>query len=149
MTQEQPNRTEKTFLSEIARTGHLGRDPEFKVVPRDGKEPLNIAHASVYFSNRRRNEATGEWEEQSGFWADVDLFGERAAEYARCLKKGMAVRVEGTLHHHLYEGEKGWTTAFTIHAGSIAILPTSRLEVALSPKSEDGQENGAGAGDSA
>ncbi|GAB6042256.1 single-stranded DNA-binding protein [Endothiovibrio diazotrophicus] len=132
-------RNDKTYLCDFNRTGHLGRDPEYKVVPRDGREPLRIAHTTVHFANYRRSETRGEWEEVGSFWADVDLYGERAVEYARCLRKGMRVRVEGSLHHQLYQGEKGLTTAFSINAGSIAIVPTQRLETRLAPRQEEGE----------
>ena len=138
MPQETTPRNDKTYLCDFSRTGHLGRDPEYKVIPRDGREPLRIAHTTVHFANHRRNETSGEWEEVGSYWADVDLYGDRAAEYARCLKKGMRVRVEGTLHHQLYPGEKGMTTAFSINAGSIAIVPTQRLETRLAPRQEEG-----------
>lgn len=134
MSQEKTPQQEKTYLCDIDRVGHLGRDPEYKVVPRDGKEPLHIAHTSVRFSNRRFNDESGEWEEVGFYWSDVDVYGERAELYARCLKKGMLVRVEGSLHHQLYEGEKGLTPSFSINAGSIAILPTQRLQTGLSPR---------------
>ncbi|WP_111748604.1 single-stranded DNA-binding protein [Salinisphaera orenii] len=80
--------------------GNLGAAPEIKTV-QVGGEDRQVADLRIYF-DRNVPDGNGGYEDKDGFWLNVSGWNTRCLNAARVLKKGMRVRVEGTL------GEDAW-----------------------------------------
>lgn len=63
---------------------------------------MNILNFGLAVNDRRRNSATGEWEDYANF-IDCVLFGNRADFLSRTLRKGTKVVVEGKLRYSSWE----------------------------------------------
>jgi single-strand DNA-binding protein len=63
---------------------------------------MNILNFGMAVNDRRRNSATGEWEDYANF-VDCVLFGNRADFLSRTLHKGIKVVVEGKLRYSSWE----------------------------------------------
>jgi single-strand DNA-binding protein len=92
-------------VNKVILVGHLGRDAE------TGFTPSGIASTkfSIATSRRWKDQASGEWKEQTD-WTNIVLWrSEKLAEY---LKKGKQVYVEGRLQTRSYEkdGVKHYVT---------------------------------------
>lgn len=72
--------------------GYLGADPEVKETT---KQKIPVLNMSVRFPQNYKDEKTGEWKDQNGFWAEVDFYGQRAPALGKLLKKGASVYVSG------------------------------------------------------
>ena len=78
--------------------GNLTRDPEL----REGASGGSILTFGVAVNDRRRNQQTGEWEDQPNF-IDCVVFGNRAEPLSRYLSKGSKVAIEGRLRWSQWE----------------------------------------------
>jgi single-strand DNA-binding protein len=74
--------------------GNLEQDPELRNVKVEG-EARQVCALRIYFDRQVPNGE--EFEDRGGFWLDADLWGPRAEDAARVLRKGMRVYVEGSL----------------------------------------------------
>lgn len=84
-------------------SGNLTRDPELRTTA-GGMAVLSLG---VAVNDRRKNAATGEWEDVPNF-IDCTMFGARAESVSRFLSKGSKVAIEGKLRWSQWErdGEK-------------------------------------------
>lgn len=84
-------------------SGNLTRDPELRTTS-GGMAVLSLG---VAVNDRRKNAATGEWEDYPNF-IDCTMFGARAESVSRFLSKGSKVAIEGKLRWSQWErdGEK-------------------------------------------
>lgn len=84
-------------------SGNLTRDPELRTTS-GGMAVLSLG---VAVNDRRKNAATGEWEDVPNF-IDCTMFGSRAEAVSRYLSKGSKVCIEGRLRWSQWErdGEK-------------------------------------------
>ena len=82
-------------------TGNLTRDPEL----RETKGGLAVLSFGLAVNDRRKN-SDGEWKDSPNF-IDCTLFGPRALDVAKFLKKGHKVAVEGKLRWSSWETEGG------------------------------------------
>ena len=82
-------------INRVNISGNLTRDPE----KRGGGSVLAFG---VAVNDRRRNQATGEWEDYPNF-VDCVVFGNRADALENILRKGMKVAVEGKLRWSKWE----------------------------------------------
>jgi single-strand DNA-binding protein len=93
-------------VNKVILIGHLGRDAETAFTPS------NVARTrfSVATNRRWKDQATGEWKEETD-WTNVVLW--RSENLAQYLTKGKQVYVEGRLQTRSYDdkdGKKVWTT---------------------------------------
>ena len=93
-------------VNKVILIGHLGRDAETSYTPSQ----VAVTKFSVATSRRWKDQATGEWKEETD-WTRVVLWrGENVAPY---LTKGKQVYVEGRLQTRSYDdkdGKKVWAT---------------------------------------
>ena len=93
-------------VNKVILVGHLGRDAETAYTASQ----IAVTKFSVATSRRWKDQASGEWKEDTN-WSNVVLWrGENVAPY---LTKGTQVYVEGRLQTRSYEdkdGKKVWAT---------------------------------------
>jgi single-strand DNA-binding protein len=106
-------------INRVVLVGNLTRDPESKSTAGG----LSILSMRVAFNERRKNSATGEWEDSPNF-VDVTMFGTRAESLAKlALAKGTRIGIDGKLRWREWEtpaGEK--RSAIEIIADDIMLL---------------------------
>jgi single-strand DNA-binding protein len=89
--------------------GNLGKDAEKTTTPSG----VSIARFSLATAHRRKNSATGEWEERTE-WHRVVLIGKQADALQRYLLKGKQVYVEGRIETRSWDdkatGQKRYMT---------------------------------------
>jgi single-strand DNA-binding protein len=123
-------------LNKVQLIGHLGQDPELKVL-RGGSTVLNLRLAtteSYLDRNNTRQERTD--------WHTVAIWGKRAEALAKFLKKGAQIYVEGRLQTRSYEknGEKRYAT--DIQASNIILCGGRRDGDGGSSRSGGGSSGG-------
>lgn len=94
-------------LNKVMLIGRLTRDPEVRAFASGGK----VAHFGFAVNNRRRNSATGEWEDEPVF-LDVEVFnrGENnklADRVEQSLRKGQQIFIEGHLKLDQWTSQDG------------------------------------------
>jgi len=93
-------------VNKVILVGHLGRDAETAYTASQ----TAVTKFSVATNRRWKDQASGEWKEETN-WTNVTLWrGENVAPY---LTKGTQVYVEGRLQTRSYEdkdGKKVWAT---------------------------------------
>jgi single-strand DNA-binding protein len=94
-------------LNKVMLIGRLTRDPEARSFPNGGK----VAKFGFAVNNRRRNNQTGEWEDEPVF-IDVDAFnrgetGKLADRVEQYLRKGMQIFIEGHLRLDQWTSQDG------------------------------------------
>jgi single-strand DNA-binding protein len=89
-------------INRVVLTGNLTADPELRRTP--GGTP--VARLRLAVNTRRRNNATGTWEEKPNYF-DVTVWGAQAENCDRYLSKGRAVAVDGRLEWREYEARDG------------------------------------------
>ena len=85
-------------INRVTITGNLTRDPELRAT-QSGMQVLSLG---VAVNDRRKNQATGEWEDVPNF-VDCTMFGTRAEAVSRYLSKGTKVAIEGKLRYSSWE----------------------------------------------
>lgn len=89
-------------INRVMITGNLTRDPEV----RNTQSGMSIMRLGVAVNDRRKNQQTGEWENYANF-IDCVMFGTRAENVARYLRKGSKVAIEGKLRWSSWEDNQG------------------------------------------
>jgi single-strand DNA-binding protein len=83
-------------LNKVMLIGRLTRDPECRTFSNGGK----VAHFGFAVNNRKKNQATGAWEEDPVF-LDIEAFNRETRKLAdlveQYLKKGHQAYIEGSL----------------------------------------------------
>lgn len=97
-----------TTVNKVILIGYLGKDPEFKTLT-NGNE---VGHISVATTQRWKGKETGEKKEKTS-WHRVVLYQKGAVEFAKNLKKGAHVYVEGMLDQRNYETDTGEKRSIT------------------------------------
>lgn len=85
-------------------TGNLGSDPA--LTSPIGNEQRKVADMRIYFDRPVLDHDTEQFEDKGGFWLDVSAWDRLAEDVTRVLKKGMRVKVEGSLKHTTWTDEK-------------------------------------------
>ncbi len=89
--------------------GNLGKDAEKTTTPSG----VSIARFNLATTHRRKNSATGEWEDRTE-WHRVTLIGKQADSLQRYLVKGKQVYVEGRIETRSWDdkttGQKRYMT---------------------------------------
>lgn len=94
-------------LNKVMLIGRLTRDPEVRTFSNGGK----VAKFGFAVNNRRRNQQTGQWEDEP-VYLDCEAFnrgesGKQADLVEQYLKKGRQVYVEGHLRLDQWEDKAG------------------------------------------
>lgn len=89
-------------INKVFITGNCTRDAELKSTGSG----MAILKIGVAVNDRRKNPATGEWEDFPNF-IDCVMFGTRAESVARFLAKGSKVAIEGKLRWSSWESPQG------------------------------------------
>ena len=89
-------------INKVILTGNLTRDPEL----RDNGKGFYVLSFGVAVNDRRKNNATGQYEDVANF-VDCAMFGNRAASVSRFLSKGTKVAIEGKLRWSQWEAADG------------------------------------------
>lgn len=85
-------------INRVTISGNLARDPELRTTAT-GNPVLGF---SVAVNDRRKNNATGEWEDHPNF-VDCTMFGTRAEKITPYLSKGTKVAIDGKLRWSQWE----------------------------------------------
>lgn len=89
-------------INRVEISGNLTRDAEL----REARSGTAILSFSVAVNSRRKNQSTGEWEDEASF-VDCTMFGKRAESVARKLVRGTRVFVAGKLRQDTWEAQDG------------------------------------------
>lgn len=89
-------------INRVMVTGNLTRDPEV----RSTQSGMAIMRLGVAVNDRRKNNQTGEWEDVPNF-IDCVMFGTRAENVSRYIRKGSKVAIEGKLRWSQWEDKQG------------------------------------------
>lgn len=85
-------------INKVIISGNLTREPQMRATA-GGTQILGFG---VAVNDRRKNPATGEWEDYPNF-VDCAMFGARAEAVSRYLSKGSKVAIEGKLRYSSWE----------------------------------------------
>ncbi len=112
-------------------SGNLGGDPVLKSPV--GDDQRQVADMRIYFDKPVKHPDTGEFEDKGGFWLDVSAWGRLAEDVVRGLKKGMRVRVEGSLKHTRWQSERTGEerSKFVLYADEISVILTRVASIQL------------------
>ena len=109
-------------------SGNLVRDVEVRAT-NSGTE---IYAFTVAVNNRRKNQQTGEWEDDPAF-VDVTMFGKRAAYACGGLGKGQPVAVSGRLVQDNWTDQQGNNRSRLKVIADEVVPGARRNEALLSP----------------
>lgn len=132
-------------INRVTITGNLTRDPDLRTTAT-GNPVLGF---SVAVNDRRKNNATGEWEDYPNF-IDCTMFGSRAEKITPYLTKGMKVAIEGRLRWSQWEkdGQKRSKVEviieeieFMTNKGERSNIPTQQPQMPLQQAYQSPQTN--------
>lgn len=110
-------------LPQLTMTGNLTADPELRFTPSGAA----VANFTVACSKRRKNDATGEWEDVATCFLACTVWKQDAEAVAEELTKGTAVTVVGSLKQRSYEDRDGnKRSAFEVDVYTVAKVVKSR-----------------------
>ncbi|MBD9530862.1 single-stranded DNA-binding protein [Comamonas sp. CMM01] len=126
--------------------GNLGGSPELKVIAgRNGD--FQVATMRIMFGRYGRDEVSGEVQQIGGFWREVEIYGQKASDVARLLRKGSRVLVVGEERDFMAKDERGGEVqVIKIVAEDIALQLTRVERIVFAQSSgrqaqPDGQED--------
>jgi single-strand DNA-binding protein len=88
-------------INRVIITGNLTKDPETRAAGS-----TTVCSLRVACNGRRKNNDTGQWEEQPNFF-DVSVWGAQGENCAKYLSKGRGVAVDGRLHWREWTDQQG------------------------------------------
>ncbi len=91
-----------TDINRVTMTARLTADPELRALPSG----TSVCKMRVANNTRRKNNATGEWEDKPNFF-NVTVWGAQAENCARFLAKGRQVVLDGRLEWREWETPEG------------------------------------------
>jgi single-strand DNA-binding protein len=104
-------------INRVVITGNLTRDPEL----RSTGTGLTVCKLGIACNTRRKNSATGDWEEKPNFFR-VTVFGAQADNCGKYLVKGRPVAIDGRLEWSQYEQDGVKRESIDIIADSVQFL---------------------------
>jgi single-strand DNA-binding protein len=104
-------------INRVVLTGNLTRDPDLRSTPSG----LSICKLGIAVNTRRKNNATGEWEEKPNFFR-VTVFGGQAESCGQYLRKGRPVAIDGRLEWSTWENEGQKRESIDIIADNVQFL---------------------------
>ena len=108
-------------INRVVLTGNLTRDPELRSTPGG----LSVCKLGIACNTRRKNSATGAWEEKPNYFR-VTVFGGQADACGQYLSKGRPIAVDGRLEWSSWERDGVRRESVDIIADSIQFLGGSR-----------------------
>lgn len=90
------------FLPTLSGTARLTGDPELRFAPSG----TAVCKVSLAFNSRKKNEASGQWEDADTFFITGTLFKQAAENATESLAKGMEVVVTGRLKTRSWEDKE-------------------------------------------
>ena len=100
-------------VNKVILVGHLGQDPEIRVMPSGGA----VANLTLATSESWRDKQTGENQERTE-WHRLVLFNRQAEVAEQYLKKGAQIYVEGSLRTRKWTDkneQERYTTEVTVN----------------------------------
>ena len=97
-------------MNSVVLIGNLARDPELRY--STGMNQTAICRFTIAVNDRRRNQQTGEWEDNASF-IPIVVFGKQAENCDKYLSKGRKAAVSGRIQTGSYvnkDGNKVYTT---------------------------------------
>lgn len=93
--------------NEFTGVGNLGMAPQLTVVDGLGEqnESRSVCNLRVYFDRQVPDRQDGGFKDKGSFWLTVDIWGFRADEAMRLLKKGSRIFVKGNLREESWSDE--------------------------------------------
>jgi single-strand DNA-binding protein len=127
----------------VTLVGNCTRDPELRFTASG----MQVTTTGLAVNNRRKNNQTGEWEEETSF-VDVTCFGQMAENVAETCTKGSRVLVTGRLRVRTYDKRDGGTgVAVEVVADEIGpSLRWATAQITRNERREGGYDSGAGGG---
>ena len=110
-----------TDINRVTLVGRLTRDPEVRYTSGG----MAIVSIGLAVNGRRKNAASGEWEDKPNFF-DVKLFGDRGERAAERLQKGTRIGVDGRLEWDSWETDGQKRSKVEVIANDIQILDGRR-----------------------
>jgi single-strand DNA-binding protein len=104
-------------INRVIVTGNLTRDPELRTTTGG----LSICKLGIAVNGRRKNGATGEWEDKANFFR-VTVFGAQGERCNEYLRKGRPVAIDGRLEWSQYERDGQKIESIDIIADSVQFL---------------------------
>lgn len=120
--------------------GNLVDSPELRFTP-SGKA---VARFRMAMNDRKKNEATGEWEDGDSTFLTVDVWEQLAEHVAESLERGQEVMVHGKLVQRQYETNEGEKrTVYEVKAQSVGVsLRRGPVKAAVLARSGGAQQGG-------
>lgn len=104
--------------------GNLGANPVFQRLTGKNGE-FEVTTMRVMFGRYGMNDDNGAIEQTGGFWREVEIYGAKAKECARLLRKGARVLVIGEeVEFSAHDSNKNPVEVFKIVASDIALQLT-------------------------
>lgn len=107
-------------INQVLITGNLTHDAELRQTQSD----LSILKFRVAVNERKKNQATGEWENFPNY-VNCTMFGSRAEKLQQYLTKGLKVAVNGRLSYSSWEQDGQRHSKLEVLADNIEFM-TSR-----------------------
>jgi single-strand DNA-binding protein len=92
------------MINAFKAVGNLGMAPTIKTTDESGNK---VANLRVYFDRKVLDKQDEKYKDKGGFWLTVDVWGFRAEEAMRILKKGSRILVLGGLREVSWNDENG------------------------------------------
>lgn len=89
-------------INRVVLTGNLTREPEL----RSTNNGFSICNLGIAVNTRRKNNATGEWEDRPNYFR-VTVLGKQGENCAQYLSKGRPVAIDGRLEWRQWEDKNG------------------------------------------
>lgn len=89
-------------LNKVMLIGNAGKDAELRYMATGTPQ----CKFSLAVNNRRRNQTTNEWEDQTE-WFNILIWGDTAERVSQYITKGKSLYVEGRLQTRSWDGDDG------------------------------------------
>lgn len=114
-------------INKVIISGRLTRDPDVRATAGG----TTVMGLGVAVNDRRKNQQTGQWEDQTNF-IDCTMFGNRAEALSHVLGKGMLVCIEGHLRWSQWDTKDGQKRS------KIEVI-VDEIEIPSRPQGDGGQ----------
>ena len=105
-------------LNKVMLIGNAGKDAELRYMATGTPQ----AKFSLAVNNRRRNQTTNEWEDNTE-WFNILIWGDTAERVSQYITKGKQVYIEGRLQTRSWDGDDGVKHYMTeVVANSVQLL---------------------------
>lgn len=121
-------------LNKVMLIGNAGKDAELRYMASGTPQ----AKFSLAVNNRRRNQQTNEWEDQTE-WFNILIWGDQAERVSQYITKGKQLYIEGRLQTRSWDDDQGQK-----HYMTEVVAQTVQL---LGSRGDGGSGGGGGGGD--